>query len=121
ELFWKGSLPSDRTRVAGWAIPREGMEVCSEGSRSFQKCGVIQITGWPHSEFGSRSFLYAGDCGVVGDSGGPIIRPTIYRPIAVGLVLGIEPVKGTSQVYCAGTSVADVAAALDVVPNTATS
>ena len=78
----------------------------------------MAIVGWQATD-GGLGFAYDGVCSVPGDSGGPMVWPTDYGNIAVGIVRGGTTVPGVGQL-CFGTNMLDISWVLGAEANSLT-
>ncbi len=96
-LMWQGPVGGAyRTTITGAANPMMGSSVCNEGSNGGEQCGTVTITNTTALfAFPTRSGTYkitnlfkdsAASAG--GDSGGPILYPSSFGPLAGGAIEG---------------------------------
>jgi hypothetical protein len=92
---------AQRTYITGYANPPQGASVVTEGAVSLEQSGSVSyydvskvISGEHLAEL---DLLNLAD--YPGDSGGPTIYPSIYGPLAGGIVIGVVTVN--SQQYIA--------------------
>lgn len=100
DLFWMNA--NQRQYVANDTAPMVGQNVCLEGSITEGSCGEVTATNVSRNfDNGSTyNYLFYVTNGIAqpGDSGGPIVWPTIYGYIAVGTISGVTSQGGTTVI-----------------------
>jgi hypothetical protein len=101
--FWQGVSNSEP--ISNDATPTVGNDVCLEGSISYESCAPISVVdedevfdvGVLHGIFATPNAAPVG-----GDSGGPVVWPTVYGYIAQGGITGFGHEGGTMVGYSTG-------------------
>jgi hypothetical protein len=99
--MWQGLINSaTMTTITGYADPPQGAWVCNEGSVSGQNCGYVKYTGGSEpvgNEQLQNEIVIDGTLNAEGgDSGGPLLYPSIFGPLAGGTEVGFSNTTGNN-------------------------
>lgn len=105
-MMWNGPIgTTTRLTISGYANPVDGATVCTEGSFSGKQCGTVSRAGSTIvvTDGGKRYTVedtFTTDVTThAGDSGGPVLYPTIFGPLAGGMILsGGSGVTGSEEI-----------------------
>lgn len=107
-IAWGGSSTSPtRWFMTGWNTPGAGTVVYEEGSFSFEHAVTItaanvssDVSGPGYSEHVTDGFTFA-PVTQPGDSGGPVVQPSIYGPLAAGDIISRNSSVAFAQYFAA--------------------
>ncbi|WP_157489053.1 hypothetical protein [Pseudofrankia sp. DC12] len=113
-ISWGGvSVPPSplvRYYITGYNQPSQGLSILSEGAHGYEKSGTVSELNlsFPETYNGktlhaTNLFSVAGGSTVEGDSGGSMIQPSLFGPLAAGIVWGSAIKNG--QTYTIGTMI----------------
>ncbi len=101
-ISWGGLSTNDsnasRIYVTGNFDPPSGVPVQQEGSFSTEQVGQVTMAGISFYEYDPNNSTYyyithglrTSASGQPGDSGGPMIEPSYYGPLAIGIILAVD-------------------------------
>jgi streptogrisin B len=125
DVMWKGALGATTpTTITGYSNPFAGASVCLEGSISGERCGTVEattvssvISGEGYSGIVSDLFT-TNVAPIPGDSGGPVLFPSVYGALAGGDIDAYSGNTGFSEEIDAVLYVESVKQGAQVTVNT---
>jgi hypothetical protein len=100
-LMWAGPTgQGTRVTITGYSNPAQGSYVCREGAFAGEQCGTVAAVDQSFTIGGENLqnlIVTNGLPGTGGDSGGPLLFPSIFGPLAGGTIVGVQNGNGVYE------------------------